>query len=466
MFRTLHIALGVALALSSASLGTAAENFPLGPLGATAAVESGSNLATLQSVDEGGSAALAGLRTGDQLESIGGQPFAAHDASYDRGGRGPQKAIGDCIDAAFAAAWPAQDETREVRISFGVLREGESLDVEVSLPIRPPLSGPQRAAGRETLRRLAAHQLLASQSDHGGWDSPVGLSGDRVTTAWALTALLAHGDPAHAEACTRAARWLRGPDDRAWLPDDYSKGPDNLGNWALTSSIVALVEHDAATRSSAHRDVVEHMARGLAARMTEEGCFGHDVVVGYGGKGFNVINTLSHFAWAMAETQGISVDAETWNKSLEQIRQSVDPNGGVRYWTMPGTGTADASLRTGSMALALLVRNEEPELRASFVRYLDQHAARTREAHAVGSLGMLVAAAALAHADLAAYERFLEEWRWYLCLQWGADGKVRYIGGKGNNGGDSYLGFSDVAAVITLQLLACEDRRLRMLADR
>jgi len=96
------------------------------------------------------------------------------------------------------------------------------------------------------------------------------------------------------------------------------------------------------------------------------------------------------------------------------------------------------------------------------VRYLDVHAARTREAHAVGSLGMLVAAPALYRADPEAYERFLEEWRWYLTLSWGPGDRVGYIGGKGNNGGDSYLGRADVACVIALQLLATGDGRLRM----
>ena len=36
---------------------------------------------------------------------------------------------------------------------------------------------------------------------------------------------------------------------------------------------------------------------------------------------------------------------------------------------------------------------------------------------------------------------------------------IGYVG-KGNNGGDSYLGFDLVAAVIALQLLACEDAPL------
>ena len=434
------------------------ESFPLGPLGATARVEAGSAVAVVEAVAPDGPAARAGLRVGDELVAAEGVAFAPHTASVDDGGRGPQKALGEAVDAACVRAEAGEVAT----VALEVKRGGASEALDVRFPRRPPLHGPDRAEGRAALRAAAARQLLSSQGAEGFWNAPVGLSADRVTTAWAVIALLAEGDPAHAEAVDRAAAWLRGPEGRGWLPDDYSKGPDNLGNWAISSTMVALAEHDHAREERAHRELLAHLGAGLVARMTEEGRFGHDVTVGYGGKGFNVINALAHLGWAMADTVGVPIDEDAWDRSFAQVEASVDPNGGVRYWTIAGTGTGDASLRTGAMALALLVRDREPELRGRFVRYLDAHAPRTREAHAVGSLGMLVAAPALARADADAYERFLEEWRWYLALAWGPDDRIRYIGGKGNNGGDSYLGFGDMACVIALQLLASEHGRLRM----
>jgi hypothetical protein len=436
------------------------ERFPLGPLGATAEVEAGSSHAVLVQIDENGAAARAGLQVGDRLDAVAGQAFPAHGASIDDGGRGPQKCLGEAIDAACIRSAEEAAEQTEPRLRFGVLRGEEKLELELAFPWRPALSGPRRSEGRRALRSVAAAQLLERRAQHGAWDSPVGLSGDRVISAWATLALLAHDDPAQREAVDAAALWLKGPKGRAWLPDDYSKGPDNLGNWALTSAAVALAEHDRARESKVHQAVLEHIASGLAARMGPEGRFGHDVSVGYRGKGFNVINTLSHLAWASAADRGVTLDETAWKKSLEQIRLSVDPNHGVRYWTMGGTGTGDASLRTASMAIALHLCGREPVLAEGFVRYLDTHAPRTREAHAVGSLGMLLAAPALRADSLATWERFVEEWRWYLCLMWDADRRLHYIGGKGNNGGDSYLGFDLVAAVIALQVLACEDAPL------
>ena len=112
------------------------------------------------------------------------------------------------------------------------------------------------------------------------------------------------------------------------------------------------------------------------------------------------------------------------------------------------------------MALALAITNQEQELVETFSKYLDENAARTREAHAVGSMGMILAPAALQRHDPAAYQRFLEEWRWYLSLMQDHQGKIHYIGGKRNNGGDSYLGLDRMACVIAIMLLSPPDERL------
>ncbi|MCB9882385.1 MAG: hypothetical protein H6834_11395 [Planctomycetes bacterium] len=432
----------------------AQERFPLGPLGATGQVEAGSDAILVVDVQADGPAAKAGLKNAERIVAVSEQTFRKHTNDLMDGGRGPQKTLGEALDAL-----------REPHIVLTVADDAGTRSIEVVLPERPSFQRgrfKKSARASHELRAAAAQQLLAAQRDNGMWDAPVGLSGDRVTTAWALIALLAHGDPAHVEALARAATWLRGPQDHAWIPDDpMTKGPDNLGNWAIASTSIALAEHQRATKTD-HASVIARCNTALAARMTKEGRFGHDIQVGYGGKGFNVINTLAHLAWASGAHAGVPLPEEAWEKSFEEIRASIDPNGGVRYWTMRGTGTGDASLRTGSMALALTLTGREPALAEQFATYLLKHAPRAREAHAVGSLGMLVSAPALWAHDHAAWKAFVEEWRWYLVLMRGPDDRVRYIGGKGNNGGDSYLGMDSMACIIALMLLACPDEHLAL----
>ena len=435
----------------------AAEQFPLGILGATGRVVADSAEIEVVGVIDKSPASRAGLTIGDRISGIANVPFPPHSNRIDDGGNGPQRVLGEALDDI--AARP--DETAR-RIVLNVIRnQGEpaaTIDITCQLPYR---AGVLQDDGRQQLMDRAAEHLRATCRADGYWNSPVGLTGDRVLTAWATVALKSLGQAEDAERLDRCCAWLRGPQGRSWVPQDpLQKGPDNLGNWALTASVVALVECCAGQAEPDNKKTVQIACDALQQRMNDQGRFGHDVTPGYSGKGFNVINTLSHLAWAMGTKAGVPMDEPTWNLSLEQIRQSVDPNGGVRYWTMKNTGTADASLRTSSIALALAITNQEQELVETFSKYLDENAARTREAHAVGSMGMILAPAALQRHDPAAYQRFLEEWRWYLSLMQDHQGKIHYIGGKRNNGGDSYLGLDRMACVIAIMLLSPPDERL------
>lgn len=435
----------------------AAEQFPLGILGAAGRVVADSAEIEVVGVIDKSPASRAGLTIGDRISGIANVPFPPHSNRIDDGGDGPQRVLGEALDDI--AARP--DETAR-RIVLNVIRnQGEppaTIDITCQLPYRASVL---QDDGRQQLMDRAAEHLRATCRADGYWNSPVGLTGDRVLTAWATVALKSLGQAEDAERLERCRAWLRGPQGRSWVPQDpMKKGPDNLGNWALTASVVALVECCAGQPAEDEKKTVQIACDALQQRMNDQGRFGHDVTPGYSGKGFNVINTLSHLAWAMGTKAGVKMDEPTWNLSLEQIRQSVDPNGGVRYWTMKNTGTADASLRTSSMALALAITNQEQELVETFSKYLDENAARTREAHAVGSMGMILAPAALQRHDPAAYQRFLEEWRWYLSLMQDHQGKIHYIGGKRNNGGDSYLGPDRMACVIAIMLLSPPDERL------
>ncbi|MAJ27850.1 hypothetical protein CBD41_00425 [bacterium TMED181] len=437
------------------------EIFPLGILGAKGEAKDDCHWILIQKVSKGSPAEKAGLIAGDRLIGIADQIFSKHSAKVDAGGSGPQRVLGESLDEA------ASHQKEDLRkVSLKVLRETENqtepktVTLVCDLPYRPSIRSPE---GIEQLIQKSRQQLLKSMKSGGFWDAPVGLTGDRVLTAWACVALMASGSEAESESVVKILRWLQGPKGRAWIPENpLEKGPDNLGNWALTATAVALSEAQIKNPTEEKKKVIQTICDALISRMDETGLFGHDVVTGYRGKGFNVINTLSHLAWAISEISGAKISADSWNLSLNQIRESVDPNGGIRYWTMKKTGTKDASLRTSSMALALCLRPDAPKLKNKFCNYLDRFNTRTREAHAVGSMGMLLAPAALWQHDKEAYQRFLKEWRWYLSLMQNHKGEIQYIGGKRNNGGDSYLGKNRIACVIALMIASPPNLRLRI----
>ncbi len=433
------------------------EQFPLGILGGRGEVNAGSNLLTLVAVDSKSPAADAGLKAQDRISGIDGVTFKPHSNNIDDGGSGPQRSLGEALDKIASRQ---KDDQRVILLNVirGEEQQEQKVAIRCQLPYRDSVLEPK---GRAHLLTKAAEHLRNTQRPAGHWDAPVGLTGDRVLTAWAAIALKSLDEPQDEERLKRATTWLRGPNGRAWIPENLmEKGPDNLGNWALTSSSIALVECSDAKPNAKQKFAIELICRALQERMNEKGLFGHDVVPGYSGKGFNVINTLSHLAWAMGDQSEVPIDQAKWKLSLEQIKQSVESNGGIRYWTMRNTGTGDASLRTSSMALGLAIAQQENELVETFSTYLDKHRSRTREAHAVGSLGMLLAPATLWRHDQQAYDRFLNEWRWYLSLTQDHQGTLHYIGGKRNNGGDSYLGMDRMACVIAIMVLSPADEKL------
>ncbi|MBL6721199.1 MAG: hypothetical protein ISQ08_07285 [Planctomycetes bacterium] len=450
MRRTARVWVFVTGALLLAPLTAAGERFPLGALGGTGEVEVGEAWVRVHEVQEGSPLALAGVQVEDRLVGLGGVPLPPHGKGVDAGGDGPQRALGLALDGACAV------EDAEARVlRFSVVRGEEALQLTARLPHRPALGAEDPGPAREALRAAAAAQLRKGQRLVGKWEAPVGLTGDRWITAWALVALLEAGAEPDDEQLAQAARWLAGPDEQAWVNDDpLTKGPDNLGNWALAATCVALAEHDLARGMHEWKPTLERCAAALAARCSEEGRYGHDVITGYDGKGLNVINCLAHLAWERCEAAGAAIDRAAWDRSLASLRASIDPNGGMRYWTMKGTGTGDATLRTASLALALGRAGEGDEFLGTLLDYLERHPARAREAHAMGTPGLMLTPHALATRSPEARQAFLEEWRWYLALMRGPDDRLHYIGGKGNNGGDSYLGFGQVAAVTALMMLA------------
>lgn len=454
--KTSSILLLILIVASSAS---ASEQFPIGILGGRGEAKAGSSILTILSIEPGSPSAVAGLKKGDQIQGINGVPFSKHSNKVDDGGNGPQRELGEALDH-----WASQTDDQQRKITIDILRDEKPNSLEVSLPFRPSLGS---AEGQQLLIANACKQLRKTRTATGYWNSPVGLTGDRVLSAWALVALLSSDIAENREAIEQAAAWLRGPDGNSWIPDDpMKKGPDNLGNWAISATAVALAEHRIATGDQRDDPVIKRCCDALKARMNSEGLFGHDVVPGYSNKGFNVINTLSQLAWAMGSQAGVILDEEIWSKSLEQIRQSIDPNGGIRYWTMKGTGTGDASLRTSSMALALSIADQEAEMAQKLGHYLSTHSRRTREAHAVGSMGMMLAPSALWRLDREGYWNFAQEWRWYLSLMHRPDGSLHYIGGKRNNGGDGYLGKHRIGCIIAILILTPPGEKLRLHAPK
>jgi len=431
------------------------QDIPLGPLGGAVRVRHGEVEAEVTAVKEGSPAARAGLLVGDRLFAVDGEGFPEHTKNIDAGGAGPEEELGDAIERAEASD--------EGALTLGV-RRGEE---ELALAVRIPRLGayaegfPTGCVKSRSFYDGVCSQLVASQSADGRWRATTGISADRYTTALCGIALLGRGNPDHLDALGRAAKFLAQPDGTAFLNDELAPHGGGLDNWAICVTAMYLSEYVIATGEEGYRPSIQRCVDALVKRMTEGGRFGHAGTVGYGGKGLNIINTQAQLAWALAERAGCEINQEAWEKSLNEIRLSTGANGGVRYWTLE-TGYSDASARTASAALALFVRGEEPELQERMAGWLSKHSTRLREAHAVGSIGMIYGTSALRCIDEKAWRGHMDGWAWYLNLMRQPDLSANYLGSKRNNGGDSYLRKRHMAAAICGAMLATGDAKLAM----
>ena len=417
--------------------------FPLGPLGGRGEVLADRAAIEVLEVREGAPAHRDGLRVGDHILGVGARAFPEHTRDINDL-VGPQRSLGTAILRA---------ETTGSRLSLRVLRKGEEHRVRIELP-KFGRSDPTVHGDAQTLSFYdgICADLLRSRRPNGSWRAKTGKDASRYVTALCGLALLGRGQAEHRDALAKIAQYLAGPERRGYVSEDGMQ-PAGLSNWFISMSGIYLAEYVLATGDEQWLSTIQHLCDCLAKRQTPEGRYGHGIKVGYGGKGFNIINTHAHLLWALAERAGCKIDSRAWTRSLREIVKSTGKNGGVRYWTTQ-TGYWDGAARTGQMALALSLRDERPKLRARMAGYLHQHRNRMREAHAMGSIGMIFGTAALRRLNPKGWREHMRTWGWYLALMRQPNASAEYVGGKRNNGGDSYLGLEHVANGIAGVMLA------------
>ncbi len=410
---------------------------PLGPLGGRGEVVAGEATILVLELSESGPGANAGLQKGDVITAADGATFPSHSRDINHI-NGPLAALGNAIENA---------EANSGQLELSILRNGGESQVTVSIPRLGVMNlyDPKNQKAQNFYQGICADLLKTRRAD-GAWKSNTGEDATRYVTALCGLALLGRGNPDDLPALKKIAVLLAGPKRLGYVSEDLME-PAGLSNWFITMSGIFLSEYVLATGENQWLPTIQHLCNCLAKRQTEIGRYGHGITVGYGGKGFNIINTHAHLLWALADRAGCAIDEEAWQRSFSEIKKSTGENGGVRYWTLE-TGYWDACARTGQMALALSLANKAPGLRKSMGNYLQEHHRRMREAHAMSSIGMIFGTAALRRVNPKGWKQHMDSWLWYLTLMRQPNGSAEYIGGKRNNGGDHYLGKPHLANAI------------------
>lgn len=425
-------------------------DFPLGVLSATGRLFDGGKEILVRDVGPGGVAEQGGLRAGDRIlainEKVPERPFTL---DTDKGLEGPQTLLGETLDAAGAS------ETRRLRL---LVKRGEKeIPLTFTLPPSPAFSPtfPLHCAKRKKyLAGITAH-LLALQREDGSWKPGVGGDADVYTASFCALALLAANDPDHLPAVRKAIAFINRKSNDRIDPEDPTAGPKN---WQTASAAILLAEYQLATGDDTFLDDLRKCCRLLAARVSKRGTMGHHHAIPYEGGGLVVINAQAHLAWALAAHCGHPIDRKAWNRSMQEVRRSIDPATGALGYSARAPAHPDPPARTGAMAAALAIAGEEPKLAKRFAAALVRQQARMRHAHSMTSIGLIFGFAGIKTNATIAHQAVLKKWTPYLELCRTSHNTAAFFGGKRNYAGDAYLGYHPIAnATIALTLASPEN---------
>jgi len=428
----------------------AVHDFPLGVLSATGRLSDGERAILVMHVGKDGAADRGGLVVGDRIVTIRGQQPSAFSKSTDSGVAGPQTALARALEQACA------DKPHRVRLA--VQRGDEMVQLTVGVPPSPAfVDFPTRCVKSKKFLAGIANHLAATQLGDGRWRPGVGGDADVYTAAFCGLTLLAADNETYLPAIRRAIDFVRKKSIDSINPADPKTGPKN---WQTASSAILLAEYQLATGDDTYFGDLKKCCDLLASRVTENGTMGHHFQIPYNGGGLVIINVQAHLAWALAEKCGYEIDSAAWERSLSEVRKSIHQKTGAVGYSSRATWSPDISARTGAMAAALAIRNEEPELVKQFSDALVAHQGRMRHAHAMSSIGLIYGFAGLKLADRDSHQLVMQKWRPYLELCRTSAGSAAYFGGKRNFGGDQYLGLAPIGNATVALMLASGQNNL------
>jgi hypothetical protein len=278
-------------------------------------------------------------------------------------------------------------------------------------------------------------------------------------SAFCGLALLADGRGSHRQSLQRAIGFIQRKSISLIDPADPTVGPKS---WQAASSAIFLAEYHLATGDEAVLADLEKCCDLLAGRVSPTGTMGHHFIVGYDGGGLVIINTQAHLAWALAAKCGYKIDSGAWDRSLKEIKGSIDKETGAIGYSSRAPWSPDIAARTGAMAAALAIADQQPTLARQFSDALATYQGRMRHAHAMSSIGLIFGMSGIKLVNADDHKLVMRKWLPYLELCRSAVGPAVYFGGKRNYGGDEYLGLHPIGNATVALMLASGERKLFM----
>lgn len=311
----------------------------VGPLG-FAAQQDGRAL-TVRSLEAGGPAEKAGLKTGDVVSGVEGRPFEAK----------PEPIV--AVVLACEAA-----EARAKQTAVIVLTVNQK-DVKVTFPAlgKHAASCPKKCKKCEKVVRSGVDFLLAQQKPDGSFPTELGgKTGKVVVTSLSALALVAAGGPDSAIA--KAADYVIAKcgveeKDGLSLGGGMGGGNWNQENWELAYGSMFLAEYAKKTKRPDVKAKLFEVAKKLEVNQEASGGWAH----GPGGPNalgyleLEIVGNWSLMGLGAAHRLGYPLDKAKLAKACAWIEQTTNGDGGVGYSPREGQkGFGEAGRTSGAIA--------------------------------------------------------------------------------------------------------------------
>ncbi|MBK1835400.1 DUF6288 domain-containing protein [Roseibacillus ishigakijimensis] len=379
-----------------------------GLLGFDGLTEHEQKVLPILAVRSGTPAAQAGLKKGDALIAVAGKPLPLNDLrpGWDWFKHSHEAFLGRLTEEAL--------QQRKRSLTLTVLREGEPVELELSLPRETPFASLNPADDAEAAALLAdlIRFVEDDQKDNGSW------SGDIKRTTLASLALLATGEKKHRRDVKKAIDWALEKFDE---PEKHG----NLGFWSAGYMMTLFGEWHLQTGDKRVLKPIQE-ARDWAVKGQHKCKWGMPAL-GHGPSGLpydnkSLVAPAIHLLLGEALTQQCGIDSQIWELLMPYMEHSWSDPGQGGHGGMGYNGSyrdqGEFWSRSGLFALAAHLRSERADMRDGMTGLMQKRHAWFRNSHAYGEPGGAWGFLGLNLAAPAGYAEVLQEYAWWFSLAW------------------------------------------------
>jgi len=428
----------------------------IGAFGFTGLTEHHGNAFSILDVGKEGPAARAGLKKGDVVVDLEGEPLPSSSIApgWEWFRESHEAMFGRAIESALF------EGRREVKVTVlrpdagGATFETLELSLEVPFTTAPGERFPLAGTLAGELRADLIGWTARNQKEDGSWPGT-----GAVNPAMAGLALLGTHDPRYAEQIRRCVDWILARNPK---PSEM-KG---LAFWTIAFHGMFLAEYHLASGDERVLPWITEALEWLPSTTHESKWgmqgFGHGPDgLPYGNKG--LMAPCAHLLVFDALGRRCGVDSKVWEHIEPYVVHSwSDPDkeghGGMGY-NASYKDKGEFWSRTGLVALAAALRGDTGRMHLPLCLFMGERHPWMLNSHAYGEPGAALGLVSLAVAHRPTFEEILPQWKWRFLAAWEPGFGLRY---STPHMGAPYMGGEAIINPSYALLMAVENRGLVM----